>query len=507
MLWLLDRMKWDTAQTHALFALTTVQLRSVMRIIYKQLDKLRIPRVFNCRPPKQWVDEWEARGIQTPVTQDRYENVVIWKPGLHLQLGTLSKNSYEQYRGSEWGSVGIEEFTLHGVTQDAVEFLFERVACGDGPDYCEAHHKHTKILHGNPPENPDHWTFDWWTGLEREARAIGMARGVKLEQTEANAYPYLSRGIGSAILIPSRSLDNPHLPRKYVENQMNRLDTETALRRLGGVLSRAKAGRAYYAFTDANKHPIHYDPSRTVYLFQDFNKSPAVTGFAHPLNPGEYPSEHARSGISYVGVFAEFFHVGGMDAYEMANAILSGDHGSGGHFPSKCGGLRERCCDWRGLAAHHAPIVAFGDATAGFNRMAGPNEWSIVNEVYREGTKDADGNYRYSMNRPPNPLVVFGVRSVNAKLCAASGIRSLFVDPRCTELIQDFMSNVWDKTGTDIQKYGERGGRNMHLRTHIADALRYMIHALFPLGKESDPLDDLPRIIKTPRESSTPSFI
>jgi hypothetical protein len=67
--------------------------------------------------------------------------------------------------------------------------------------------------------------------------------------------------------------------------------------------------------------------------------------------------------------------------------------------------------------------------------MAGPHEWQIVNDVYRNGTKSDQGQVRYSVNLPDggNPLVVFGVRSVNAKLCSTANIRSLYIDPRCTD--------------------------------------------------------------------------
>ncbi len=482
-LWLLDRMQWDTGQTHALFALTTVQLRAVMRVIYKQLDKLNIPRVFNCRPPKEWREEWAKACIATPVTQDRYENVVIWKTGLHLQLGTLTNRAYEQHRGAEWGSLGVEEFTLHGVTQEAIDFLFERTRCGDSDDEIDCAkdlgHRHTKILHGNPPENPDHWTWDMLGALEKSAEADAKANGIEIEKS-GEGYPHLIRGYGTAILIGSRSTDNEkHLPKNYISNQMARLDNETAQRRLGGALTRTKVGRVYCDFDKANEHSIAYDRDRTLYLFLDFNRNPAVAGFAHQLVQGEFPSEHQRPGIKHVGVFGEFFHIGGMDAYEMANAILRGDHGSGGHFPD----------NWKGLANHNAPIIAFGDATARNKRMAGPNEWQIVNDVFRNGTKDDEGRYRYGVSLPENgnPLVVFGVRSVNAKLCSAAGIRSLFIDPRCTELIADLLVCVWDKTGTDIQKYGERGGNKLWQRTHLSDGLRYWIHQLFPLGMDLQP--------------------
>jgi hypothetical protein len=331
--------------------------------------------------------------------------------------------------------------------------------------------------------------------LERAAENEAKAKKIEVPPaSETDGYPHLIRGVGSAILIPSRSKDNErHLPKGYISNQMARLDNETAQRRLGGALTRTKTGRVYGDFSKQNERTVNYDPNRSIYIFFDFNRKPAVTGLAHPLVTGEYPSEYDGNGIRHIGVFGEFFDVGGMDAYELANALLRGDSGSGGHFPA----------NWNGLANHHAPIIAFGDSTARNKKMNGPNEWQIVNDVLRNGTKDDEGRYQYSTNVPVNPLVVFGVRSVNAKLCSASGIRSLHIDPRCTELITDFLVCTWDKTGTDIQKYGERGGSKLWHRTHLSDALRYMIHALFPLGRD---IVEVPSMSPPTRRIVVPNF-
>jgi hypothetical protein len=236
-----------------------------------------------------------------------------------------------------------------------------------------------------------------------------------------------------------------------------------------------------------------------VYLCLDFNRDPAVAALAHPLFRGEYPEEHYRPDISHVGFFGEYFNVGGQDAYQLGQALLRGDQGSDGHFPD----------NWLGLANHRGPIIAFGDATARARRMNGPNEWQIVNDLLSNGTIDEDtGEPRYRTMLPEkgNPLVVFGVRSVNAKLRSASGVRSLWIDPRLMQLIADFFFCVWDRTGTDIQKYGDRGGGLRWQRGHISDAVRYMIHMLFPLGMEVDPLADVPKILRRkPRD--IPSYL
>jgi hypothetical protein len=486
---LLDRMTWDTSQMHALFTLTTVQMRAVTRVIYKQLDRIASvrnhERVFNCRPPKEWRVDWEKRGVAVPVTQDRYENVVIWPCGLHLQLGTLHNKSYEQYRGAEWGSVGIDEFTLRGVTRDAFDFIAERARCGDSEDGVDCRdlygHRHTKTLKGNPPESPDHWTWELLDAGEKAARDLPGA----IKSDDPDGYPNLIAGIGPIILIPSRTTDNTRLAKSYVDNQLARLDADTAARRLGGVMRRTREGLVYSGFTRENEHEVKYHKGRTLYVTVDFNNRPIAAGLWHPLNPGEYPGEHERPGIKHVGKFGEVFDTMGGGLQALCVLLLGGGVGNSGAAPA----------EWRGLLEHEGPVVFFGDGTGLNKNASGQTLWSIVDDVIGKQLRAL--NIKYSRNIiPQNDFVPARVRSYNAKLCSASGVRSAWIDPRNTHTITDLMQCVWDKSKPDIQKYGERGGKGLELLGHLTDGDGYMFHVLFPLGRDSaaDPRSGLPTI-------------
>lgn len=468
-LWMVDRSAFATDQVHALYANTMSQLdQNILRECYRWLDSWGIEHVRHCQPPPEWVERWRDEGIPTPPQPDRFTNVLVLSTGLHVQTGTLHNKSYQQTRGGEWGSLVVEE-VCHGATRDAVEFLFDRVGCGTGPDYCRRNHLHQKWLKGNPPDDDHHWMFGFLEQLEKAARAAYDLEPP--EPTEENPYPLLTLGIGDSIFIPSSTYDNAeNLAHRFVEKVGNLLDTETAKRRLGGLLLRARHGRAYNAFCRENERPIPYDPERALWIAFDFNINPAVALFSHPLRPGEYPAAFDQPGIEHVGVFGEFFHIGGMDAYELARAIAAGDRGSGGHFPD----------NWRGLREHRGRVTAFGDATAHAKHMNGPNSWQIVDGVLRDACKNlGTSTTRYSRSVPPtNPLVHMRVRAVNAKFESATGIRSAFIDPRCSELIADFGSCAWNKEGTDLQKWGERGGSKMWQRTHLSDAFGYMIHEM-----------------------------
>ena len=58
---------------------------------------------------------------------------------------------------------------------------------------------------------------------------------------------------------------------------------------------------------------------------------------------------------------------------------------------------------------------------------------------------------------------------VNAKLKAASGESSLFINPKCIELIKDLEEVTYQKDSTMIDKMSDPK------RTHLSDALGYLI--------------------------------
>jgi hypothetical protein len=81
-----------------------------------------------------------------------------------------------------------------------------------------------------------------------------------------------------------------------------------------------------------------------------------------------------------------------------------------------------------------------------------------------------------------NPAVKDRVNCVNAKLRNQAGYRTLFVDPRCRQLIQDFERVHW-KTDLNGNALGEID-KSDPARTHVSDALGYMIAQEFGMYPE-----------------------
>jgi hypothetical protein len=66
---------------------------------------------------------------------------------------------------------------------------------------------------------------------------------------------------------------------------------------------------------------------------------PIAGGLWHPLNPGEYPSEHERSGIKHVGKFGEIFDTQGGGLQALCALLLGGGAGNSGALPPNWQGL------------------------------------------------------------------------------------------------------------------------------------------------------------------------
>jgi hypothetical protein len=476
--WMIDRGTWDTSQFHGLFANTWPQLQSaVLGEVLPWIELAGIEWVWNKRPPAEWIERWRKLGIKIPPRLPRYTNVLILSTGLHVYCGTMSNRSYRQIKGMKFGSAVIEE-ACAGATEEAIRYIFERVNCGLGPKRCAEEHHHVKILHANPPDEDGHWIYDW---LARQNKRVAKAAGLPVSESE-ESYAHLLRGIGDTVYIISRTIDNvEHLPGDFIDDMAGAIDDETAARVLGGGMTRKKAGRAYNLFDQKNEWAIKYDRDRTLYLFFDFNGNPTVAGMAHPLVKGEVPSELWVDGSEQIGVFGEFFHVGGMDAHQLARSLVSGDKGSNGYAPQ----------NWRGLKDHRGPVVVFGDAKGGAKQsMTGFTPWSIVHEVLRP---ECGGGYRIRVGTV-NPLQQIRIRSVNGRFKNMRGERLLFVDPNCHELIHDLLTVQTNPDGTIKKPGGPRPGSEVWKRTHISDGLGYMVCELFPMAHDVAPGRNRPRI-------------
>lgn len=110
-------------------------------------------------------------------------------------------------------------------------------------------------------------------------------------------------------------------------------------------------------------------------------------------------------------------------------------------------------------------LVVYADASAFHMQTAGTNDYNMLRDFFAE---QGQHSVQYRIPRA-NPSVQLRVRAVNGKMKAADGETTLFVSPRCKELIADFDEVSFARDSMDIDK------DNDPKRTHLSDALGYLI--------------------------------
>jgi len=111
-----------------------------------------------------------------------------------------------------------------------------------------------------------------------------------------------------------------------------------------------------------------------------------------------------------------------------------------------------------------AGVVVYGDASGASMNTTGYSDYQVIRNYFSSRT----GTVSYRVPKA-NPPVRERVSLVNARLRNARGDVQLFVDPKCTELIDDLEQVSYQEDSTQIDKDKDRK------RTHLSDALGYLI--------------------------------
>jgi len=111
-----------------------------------------------------------------------------------------------------------------------------------------------------------------------------------------------------------------------------------------------------------------------------------------------------------------------------------------------------------------AGVVIYGDASGAAMQTTGSSDYQIVRRFF--GSRGVSVSYRVPAANPP---VRERVAVVNSRLCNAAGEVFLKIDPKCTELIDDFEQVSYHEDSGQIDKEKDRK------RTHLSDALGYLI--------------------------------
>jgi hypothetical protein len=212
---------------------------------------------------------------------------------------------------------------------------------------------------------------------------------------------------------------------------------------LGDYLN-VRGGLVYYAFNrDKNVRAVEADKARPVIWAVDFNVDPMCSVVAQLGHEGE---------------------VTVLDEIVLRRATTE----------QACKEFDKR------FGAPASGVVVYGDASGGAMQTTGYSDYKVIRNYF--ASRKAKTDYRVPK---ANPHVRERVGMVNARLCNAEGDVSLYVDPRCKGLIDDFEQVSYREESTQIDKEKDRK------RTHLSDALGYLIWQEGrggPVGERGEPL-------------------
>lgn len=517
-----------------IFAPTDTMLTSALAPVMETLDAMGIQYVDGPRTPPEWIEQWKRDGIKVPPPRRRGDKFLVLETGAHIYTGTLINGAYTRAKGIDFNAVLFVEATEPGVTLLALMTLFGGCRCGaakrgkDGVWRCsEPNHLHQLVYEGNVPLNdPSHFVYKKNEQLQAQEDARRLAG-------EAPFYR----------LLTSSTRDNPATGQGYDDGLRLMFDGATYIEQTAGKLTRNKSLLTYYSFDDRNiLDSLTYDPNRPLFMWFDWNATPASVGWGHDLRWDEVPEPERQPGHHPFGIIGELFSgADPMTTDRVAAALLA--HGSptgdcaesachhpmaqhvemhNGHLCGVCawrvpGMIREtRHCsgktmksslepdtaskyihapgNWRGLMRHRAMIHVYGDANDG--GVIGSSVGGGSKQIIRDAFESALGDRVTFHFGASNPRIKHRLIAVNRGFRDATECASVFVARHCDAHITDFREVIPDpKTGEPLKvskaPSARKAGNDYWLRTDISDAWGYHWHARHPYirpGSDGYPL-------------------
>jgi hypothetical protein len=235
---------------------------------------------------------------------------------------------------------------------------------------------------------------------------------------------------GGYAVVLARPRENRHLLNvipDFYDRLKHSYDDRFYQQEVLGAYLHISAGQAYYSFErDHNVRPCNYDASKPLYWAMDFNVDPMSSVVVQLTG-------------DTVNVIDEIT-LSRATTWEACDEFLR-------RFPS-CHGL-----------------TVFGDASGNAMKTTGPRDADAISTFFRIRNLQ-----RCQVELPPqNPAVRERIVLMNSTLRDAAGIRRLYIDPRCEELIRD-LEQVTLLPGTMIIDKGRDPKR-----THVSDALGYLL--------------------------------
>jgi hypothetical protein len=239
-----------------------------------------------------------------------------------------------------------------------------------------------------------------------------------------------------------------NVSQKELESAAQELDERTFLQEFEAKFSTLGVGRAYYAFDRAHHvHDFLFNPQRQLCWSLDFNMNPLCSVVAQVLEGGS------------VAVLEEL--------------ILPDSNTA-----AACEEFLSRTEEW--FSGTPLAVTVYGDSTGEQRRTsASRTDWQIVKDFFGRYPERFSVTFRIPSANPP---VKDRVNCVNAKLRNHVGQYRVWVNPSCKALIKDFEQVCWktDPHGNSLVDLD----KSDPARTHVSDALGYLIARVFPMSAQ-----------------------
>jgi hypothetical protein len=279
--------------------------------------------------------------------------------------------------------------------------------------------------------------------------------------------------------IRAKPFENSHLPDGFYQNLWKSYSPQFAKQEVLGEYLNIFSGRAYQQFDrDKNVWPLskpdkrlvwrdcRYTPTRPLLWALDFNINPAASVIAQTITRviNERIAVADISGGNaadvQLNVLDELF-LENRTTYEVCDEFLE-----------RIEQLREAHQQERIM------VYVYGDP-AGVSRHSNANktDWQIIKDFFKQHENKMMASFRV---RTAHPRVKDRVNTVNWACNSATNVRRLLVHKRCKNLISDLEQVAWKANQAGVM-LPELDQDKDPMRTHITDALGYLIEREWPM--------------------------
>ena len=249
-------------------------------------------------------------------------------------------------------------------------------------------------------------------------------------------------------LVQATPKENTHLHADFYD-QLKESYAERFYRQevLGEYLD-ISGGNSYYAFSEENVRKVGYDAGLGLCWALDFNVDPMCSVICQieeiKVRPWLPVSDRMLRVVDEI-VLKDSNTEAAVEEFISRTSQLKG-------FPRQI------------------PVTIYGDASGNSRTTkAARTDYQLIQEIFKHHP-----NYRIAMRQnTANPAVRDRVNTMNNMLKTASDLRTVFIDPKCQELIKDLRQVHWhrDATGNPTGALDKSDAQ----RTHVSAALSYLV--------------------------------